>query len=125
MPKAYPRSLRIAQQIQRELADLLRFELKDPRVDKITITAVEVATNCAHAKVYFTKSKDSGSSPETIIEGLQKAKGFLRSQLAKRIKIRVIPELHFAYDSSIEHGANLSQLIDKAVANIGNQKTSK
>lgn len=115
MPKEFPRSRRIAQQIQRELAEVVRLELKDPRVGMITLTDVEVTPDYAHAKIYFTLLGDAGRAEEAA-EGLRHASGFLRTQLAHRLKLRTVPQLQFVYDSSIERGVNLSRLIDEAVA---------
>ena len=114
MPKDYSRALRIADQIQRDLADLIRNELKDKRVGMITLTGVEVSQDYGHAKVYYTTL---GSAEENFLteKGLQHAAVFLRSQLSQRLRLRVVPLLHLIYDRSIEHGIHLSQLIDKAV----------
>ena len=116
MPKGFARSKRIGDQIQRELPDLIRLELKDPRVRGIvTVTAVEVSSDYSHAKVLFTAMAPHSEAAETQT-GLQRAAGFLRSQLARRLKLRVVPQLHFIYDTSIERGVRLSKLIDAAVA---------
>ena len=114
MSKDYSRALRIADQIQRDLAELIRNELKDKRIGMITITGVEVSQDYGHAKVYYTTL---GSAEENFLteKGLQHAAVFLRSQLSQRLRLRVVPLLHFIYDRSIEHGIHLSQLIDKAV----------
>jgi len=109
------RSARIADQIQRELAELIRLELRDPRVRLVTLTAVELSRDQSHAKVFFTVLGSDGEAKETL-EGLQRAAGFLRSNLAHRLSTRSVPELHFAYDASIERGARISRLIDEAVA---------
>ena len=108
------RSARIADQIQRELAELVRLELRDPRVGMITLTGVELSRDQSHAKVFFTVL-GSPSEAEDALQGLQRAAGFLRSQLAHRLTTRKVPELHFAYDESVERGMRLSQLIDEAV----------
>ncbi|MDX8400865.1 MAG: 30S ribosome-binding factor RbfA [Gallionellaceae bacterium] len=113
MAKDYSRTDRIAEQIQRELAGLIRLELKDPRVQKVTVTGVEVTRDYSHAKVFYTTL--DGSSKQ-LQEGLDRASGFLRTQLAHAMKLRIIPQLHFVYDVSIERGTHLSQLIDQAVA---------
>jgi ribosome-binding factor A len=105
---------RVADQIQRELSGLLRAELKDPRVGMITLTGVEVSPDLAYAKVFFTTLADA-ESLKRIEAGLRHATGFLRTQLGKRLKLRVTPELHFRHDVSVEHGVRLSQLIDAAV----------
>ena len=111
-----PRSARIADQIQRELAEVVRTELRDPRVNSlVTLTGVELSRDQSHAKVFFTVL---GGEPvvEDALEGLQRAAGFLRSELAHRLSTRSVPELHFHYDESVERGMRLSKLIDEAVA---------
>ena len=115
MPRDYPRSRRIAEQVQRELADVIRLELKDPRVGMITITDVEVTPDHKLAKVFFTLLGDASQIDETR-RGLQHAAGFLRSQLAQRFEMRSVPQLMFVHDASVERGARLSSLIDAAVA---------
>jgi ribosome-binding factor A len=124
MPRDFPRSRRIAEQVQRELSDIIRVELKDPRVGMITITDVEMTPDNAHAKVFFTVL---GQQPriDEAAAGLQHAAGYLRSQLAQRIKIRIVPQLHFEYDASVERGIRLSQLIDAAVADDKKRKRRK
>ncbi len=115
MPREHPRARRIAEQIQRELADLIRLEVKDPRVGMVTLTEVEVSRDLSHAKVYFTLLGDAERLAETA-EGLARAAGFLRRELSHRLQLRIVPELHFAHDASVERGMQLSQLIDRAVA---------
>ncbi len=124
MPKDYPRSRRIAEQIQRELSDIIRLELKDPRVGMVTITDVEVTQDYSHAKVFFTQLGDEDKIEEAS-GALQHAAGFLRSQLAHRLKLRTVPELHFKYDVSVERGMRLSRLIDAAVATDPDRSTDK
>lgn len=109
------RNRKIADAIQRELAELIRLEMRDPRVTMVTLTDVEVARDNAHAKVFFT-SLGSDAQVESCRHGLQSAAGFLRSQLASRLTIRTVPQLHFEIDVSIERGVRLSNLIDAAVA---------
>jgi ribosome-binding factor A len=96
--------------IQRELSQLVQQELRDPRVGMITITGVDVSPDLSHAKVFFTILNQE--SLEDAKRGLKRAAGFLRSQLAKRIKIYTTPELRFEYDASVERGDHLSRLID-------------
>ncbi len=112
------RSARIADQIQRELAELVRLEVRDPRVGLVTLTGVELSRDQSHAKVFFTALGPS-SDVELALEGLQRAAGFLRSELAHRLTTRKVPELHFEYDASVERGMRLSQLIDEAVRPAG------
>ena len=114
MPRDYSRTLRVAEQIQRELAELIRLEVKDPRVGMVTLTDVEVAPDYAHAKVFFTLLGDTAQIAAAEA-GLNHAAGFLRHELGRRVKLRGIPQLHFVYDDSVERGVRLSQLIDQAV----------
>lgn len=114
MPKDYPRSRRIAEQIQRELSEIIRLELKDPRVGMITLTDVEVTQDYSHAKVFFTRLGDPAQNTD-IQHALEHAAGFLRSELAHRMRLRIVPQLHFEYDVSVERGVRLSNLIDEAV----------
>jgi ribosome-binding factor A len=114
MPKEYARATRIAEQIRRDLSELIRVELKDPRISLVTLTDVEVSADYAHAKVYFTTLADAEHLPE-ITAGLRRASGFLRHELGRRIHIHHLPELHFIYDPSVERGTRLSRLIDEAV----------
>jgi ribosome-binding factor A len=109
------RRARIADQIQRELAEAIRLELRDPRVGLITLTGVELSGDQSHAKVFFTVL-GAESAVRDATEGLQRAAGFLRSQLAHRLTTRKVPELHFEFDESVERGVRLSRLIDEAVA---------
>jgi ribosome-binding factor A len=111
--KGYARSDRVNEQIRRDLADIIRSELKDPRIGMISLTGVEVTPDYAHATVFFTTMTDR-SAVDTILAGLKKSAGFLRVQLGKRIKIHQIPELHFKFDESLERGIELSQLIEQA-----------
>jgi len=104
------RPQKIGDLIQRELADLLYRELRDPRVGMVTITSVDVSPDMSHAKVLFT-ILDKENLTETT-EALQRAAGFLRSQLARRVRMYTIPELRFDYDESMERADRLSRLID-------------
>ena len=108
------RSARIAQEIQRSLAELIRLEVRDPRVGLVTLTGVELSRDQSHAKVFFTVM-GAGTDAEEAGRGLTHAAGFLRSELAHRLTIRKVPELHFAFDESVERGVRLSRLIDEAV----------
>jgi ribosome-binding factor A len=112
------RPRRVAEQIQRELAEILRLELKDPRVGLITLTDVEVTPDYSHAKVYFSLLGDATKVAEASA-GLARASGFLRRELAHRMRLRVTPQLHFLFDESVERGARLTRLIDEAVAGRG------
>ncbi len=109
-----PRTARLADQIQRDLAELIRLEVKDPRVGLVTVTGVDLSSDHTHAKIHFTVMGDEARIAEATY-GLQRAGGFLRSALAHGLKTRTVPELHFHYDESVAHGSRLSQLIDDAV----------
>ena len=124
MPKDYPRSRRIAEQVQRWLVDIIRLELKDPRVGLITITDVEVTPDQRLARVFFTLLGDE-TQVEEATRGLTHAAGFLRSQLARRFETRSVPQLEFVYDASVERGSRLSRLIEAAVADDARQAAAK
>jgi len=115
MKKASQRAQRVGDQIQRELAPLLREEVKDPRVGQVTITSVEVSADLSHAKVFFTHLAGREHSAEAV-QALQHTAGFLRSELSRRLQLYSVPQLHFVYDDSIEAGMRLSRIIDDAVA---------
>ncbi len=104
------RPQKVAELIQRELSDLLRSELRDPRVGMLTITSVDVSPDLSHAKVFFTLLQKE--QLEDTLDGLKRAAGYLRSQLARRMKLYTTPELRFSYDESVERGDHLSRLID-------------
>jgi len=107
------RGFRVADQIQRDLAELIARELKDPRVGMVTINAVEVTPDYAHAKVFFSLLT---GDPEETLAGLNTAAGFLRSGLFKRLHIHTVPTLHFVFDRTTERAADMNALISKAVA---------
>jgi ribosome-binding factor A len=113
--RGFSRRDRIAEQIRRELAEVIRTELRDPRVGMISLTDVQVSPDYAHAKIFFSSLAGSDTL-ESVQEGLEKAAGFLRSELGKRISIHMTPQLHFVFDESLERGAQLSKLISEAVA---------
>ncbi len=110
------RGLRVADQIQRDLAEIVAFELKDPRVGMITITEVQITPDYAHAKVFFTMLKDSKEAIDNTVAGLSAASGYIRGQLGRRLHIHTLPQLHFVYDTSTARGMELSLLIDQANA---------
>jgi ribosome-binding factor A len=110
------RGVRVADQIQRDLAEIIAYELKDPRVGMITITEVQVTPDYAHAKVFFTMLNDDADAVQKALKGLNAAAGFIRGQLGRRLTIHTTPEVHFVYDSSTSRGMELSKLIDQANA---------
>ena len=109
--KENPRARRLGEQIQRELTDLLRRDVKDERIGNVTITAVNVTGDLRTAKVYYLVFGKDGPDPK-VQRGLESAAGFLRNALSKSLMIRYTPTLSFELDTSIEHGVRLSQLID-------------
>lgn len=112
--KGFSRKDRVNEQIRRELAELIRTEIKDPRIGMVSLTAVEITADYAHAKVFYTTLADAEVRP-LIEAGLKRASGFLRRELGRLVRIHTTPELHFVFDGSLERGSNLSKLIDEAV----------
>lgn len=118
MAKDYPRSYRVADQIQRELAVLIRSQVKDPRVPPtMTVAGVEVSRDLSSAKVYVSTFdlESDAEAREAAIDGLNKASGFLRRQLGNKMRLRIVPTLIFRYDVVQENAARISSLIDDAV----------
>ncbi|MCX7161102.1 MAG: 30S ribosome-binding factor RbfA [Proteobacteria bacterium] len=114
MPRPSGRSQKVGDQIQRELSEIIHRELRDPGVGMITLTGVDVSPDCAYATVYFTCL--DAAHVKVAKAGLQRANGFLRAQIGKRIKIWTTPELKFVYDESVERGDRLSRLTDSAIS---------
>ncbi|NLM40818.1 MAG: 30S ribosome-binding factor RbfA [Firmicutes bacterium] len=104
------RLARLAQEIKREVSSILATEVKDPRLGMISITDVEVSRDLALAKIYFSLLGDEEERMRTL-EGLNRAKGFIRSELAKRIRVRHVPEIAFVFDPSLEQGARMDALL--------------
>jgi ribosome-binding factor A len=111
MAKDNPRAKRLGEQIQRELTDLLRRDVKDERIGNVTITAVNVSGDLRTARVYYLVFGKQGPDPK-VQQGLTSAAGFLRNALSKALMIRYTPTLTFELDTTIEHGVRLTQLID-------------
>lgn len=107
------RGLKVADQIQRDLTELIARELKDPRIGMVTLQGVEVTPDYAHAKVFF--SVLTGDAQETQ-SALNQAAGFLRNGLFKRLHIHTVPTLHFVFDRTPERAADMNALIAQAVA---------
>jgi ribosome-binding factor A len=107
------RGFQIADQIQRDLAEIIARELKDPRVGMVTINAVEVTPDYAHAKVFFSLLV---GDPSETTDALNQAAGFLRNHLFKRLHIHTVPTLHFQFDRTTERAADMNALIAKAVS---------
>jgi ribosome-binding factor A len=115
MPREFPRTHRVGEQIQRELAALIQCELKDPRLGMISISAVSVSRDLGHAKVYVSVLGSEEQTAESMTV-LKHAAGYLRHKLGKSLHMRVIPELHFFLDRSLEEGARIGALINRAIA---------
>jgi len=121
MPKEFSRKERVADMLQVELSILLHREIEDPRIQDVTVTAVDVAPNFAHAKIYVTALNDEARAKQDLMKALKAASGFLRSQLAQRMQMRTTPELRFLYDDSVERGYTVSELIERAAALENNE----
>lgn len=117
MPKEFSRQIRVADQIQRVLAQLIQTEINDPRLGLVNINDVEVSRDYANARVFVTFVGDEAQAEvEQSIAILNSAAGFLRSLLAKRLNSRTTPRLRFVYDKTSVEGQRLNQLINQAVA---------
>ena len=115
MAKDFSRTRRIGEQMQRELATLIQQEIQDPRLGMVTVSAVEVSRDLAHAKVFITVLDDQQQDIAASLEVLNRASGFLRHELGRRMTLRTVPALRFVYDASMARGNELSRLIDEAV----------
>ncbi|NNG13467.1 MAG: 30S ribosome-binding factor RbfA [Halobacteria archaeon] len=115
MPREFPRTRRVGEQIQRELAGLVHEEIKDPRLGMVSISAVTVSRDLAHAKVYVSVLGDEAAVTASL-RVLNNAAGFLRRRLGQQMRIRAVPRLRFYFDQSIEEGARMDALIDAALS---------
>lgn len=115
MAKDFSRTRRIGEQMQRELAILIQQEIQDPRLGMVTVSAVEVSRDLAHAKVFITVLNDERQDIAASLEVLNRAAGFLRHALGQCMTLRTVPALRFVYDESMARGNALSRLIDEAV----------
>ncbi|NOY71777.1 MAG: 30S ribosome-binding factor RbfA [Gammaproteobacteria bacterium] len=116
MAREFSRTERVAGQLQRELALILRKEMKDPRLIRASFTSVVVSRDLGHAKIYFTLIDSLADEREAVLKVLNNAAGFIRHQLGQTMRMRSIPQLKFYYDVVIEHANELSALIDSAIA---------
>ncbi|PWC17950.1 30S ribosome-binding factor RbfA [Brenneria roseae subsp. roseae] len=118
MAKEFSRTQRVAQEMQKEIAIIIQREVKDPRIGMATVSGVEVSRDLAYAKVFVTLLNDN--EPEqvkTSVKALQDASGFIRMLLGKAMRLRVVPELTFAYDNSLVEGMRMSNLVTSVVKN--------
>lgn len=117
MAKQTPRTRRVADQIQRELAELIRDAVRDPRVSgSVTVSGVEVTRDMGHARVFMTVLGADPEQSRQAAEALNHAAGFLRRELGRRMVLRTVPQLHFLHDPSFDRGAHLTSLIDQVMA---------
>lgn len=106
------RTGRVGEQIKKELSQLIQTELKDPRIGFITVTGVDVTNDLSQAKVFLSVLGDD-EQKEASLKGLEKASGFLRSELGKRVRLRHVPELIFKFDDSIAYGSRIEKLLNE------------
>lgn len=106
------RSTKVGEQMKKELGDIITRKLKDPRVGFVTVTDVEVTGDLSMATVYITVLGDQEQQADTL-KGLEKAKGFIRSEIGKRIRLRIVPEITFAMDESIAYGNRIEALLSE------------
>jgi ribosome-binding factor A len=114
MRREIPRTVRVGEQIRRELAELLRDEVKDPRIGMVSLGDVEVSRDLSHARVYFSIYGDEDTIRECKA-GLDSAAGFLKGELGRRMKLRVVPSLRFLHDDTQQRGDRVAELIDRAL----------
>ncbi|MRI31806.1 30S ribosome-binding factor RbfA [Endozoicomonas sp. OPT23] len=125
MAKEYSRTQRVADQIQKDLAQLIQQEMKDPRLGMVTVSAVEVSRDLGFADVFISfLGLDDQEKIDEGLEVMKSAAGFLRSQLAKSMKLRTTPQLRFRYDNSMSNGAYLNELIIKARSGDSDYQTT-
>jgi ribosome-binding factor A len=117
MAKEFSRTRRIAQQLQQELAQVLQRDMKDPRIGFVTVNDVDVSRDLSYAKVYVTFFEEDESLVKEKVKALDDAAGYIRSLVAGRMKLRVMPELRFIYDSSLVEGMRMSNLVSRVISN--------
>jgi len=121
--KEYQRTDRVADYLRKELAGLIQFQMRDPRVAMVSITDVEVSKDLGYARVFFTVlDKDSAEDAKDVVDALNRAAGFMRTQLSKDSTMRMVPQLRFQFDTSVGRGRELEDLIDRAVASDSDGK---
>ncbi len=108
----YKRSKRVQELLLEEISKLIQFELKDPRIGFATLTGVNLTDNLKHARIYVSIIGDDVQKKDTL-EGLQSARGFIRSWLGKNLNLRYIPELDFQLDETAENAQNISRLLNE------------
>ena len=114
-PGATPgRALRVTELLHQEIAELIRTEVKDPRLGLVTVTGVDLTPDYAHATVHFSVLPDDDERVAETLRGLRAASGFLRSLIGRRVRIHTTRELHFVHDASAQRGIEMGRLIDEA-----------
>ena len=111
--RLHHRKDRIQEEIKKEIADILHREVKDPRIGFISITDVEISDDLSYVKVFYSSLNED--KLDEIQEGLDKATGYIRSEIGKRIRLRLVPELSFRYDASLKRGAHIDRLLEEAL----------
>ncbi|ABG12014.1 ribosome-binding factor A [Yersinia pestis] len=122
MAKEFSRSQRVSQEMQKEIALILQREIKDPRVGMATVSGIELSRDLAYAKVFvtFLNVLTDNADPDTVkngIKALQDASGYIRTLLGKAMRLRIVPELTFAYDNSLIEGMRMSNLVSNVIKN--------
>lgn len=119
MAKEYSRTQRVAEQIQRDLAQLIQFQIRDPRLGMVTVSHVRISKDLSYAEVFVTvlplNGADETEATQLAVKILNDAAGYLRTELAKGIKLRIMPQLRFTFDDSVDRGRRLHTLISDAV----------
>lgn len=122
MGKEFSRSDRFSQQLQREVAQILQREIKDPRVVMPTVSDVEVSKDLAYAKVFVTFLNGDEDSIKQVLKVLNEANGYIRTLLGKRLKARITPNLRFEYDPSLSEGIRMAKLVGEATQRDAERK---
>lgn len=116
MAREFSRTRRIAQQLQQELAQVLQRDIKDPRIGFVTVNDVDVSRDLSYAKVFVTFFEEDEKLVQEKVEALDAAAGYIRSLVAGRMKLRVMPELRFVYDASLVEGMRMSNLVSRVIS---------
>ncbi len=125
MRKNSIKNTRINMEVQRELSEIIRSGIKDPRIHPLTsVVAVEVTPDLKYCKAYVSVLGGEEAAKETL-QGLKSAEGYIRRELARRVNLRNTPELKFILDQSIEYGVNMSHLIDEVTRDLHDEKEEK
>jgi ribosome-binding factor A len=111
--KEYSRSERVADQIQREVAEIITQELQDPRIGRVTVSGSSLSRDLSNATLYITLPADG--DVERALEGLNRASGFVRRRLGQRVRMRYVPRLRFAHDVTLDRATRVGELIDAAI----------